>query len=62
LIFEGEIDRGRLYILKNEEDEWKREKLLKFTLLVARAFEVVEVLEGELLEDGADGLGSLSSS
>jgi hypothetical protein len=29
---------------------------LKLTLLVVRAFEVVEVLEGDLLEDGVDGL------
>jgi hypothetical protein len=38
--------------VENEKEKGKREKLLEFALLVVRAFEVVEVLEGDLLEDG----------
>ena len=41
---------------KNVEDRCILEKGLKLALLVVRAFEVVEVLEGDLLEDGVDGL------
>jgi hypothetical protein len=33
-----------------------REKALELALLVIRAFEVVEVLEGHLLQDGVDDL------
>ena len=42
--------------MKNREVKVKREDILEFALLVVRAFEVVEVLEGDLLEDGVDGL------
>ena len=42
--------------MKNKKEKWKREKGLNFALLVVRAFEVIEVLEGDLLEDGVDGL------
>jgi hypothetical protein len=32
------------------------EKALELALLVVRAFQVVEMLEGDLLQDGVDGL------
>ncbi|NMC05831.1 MAG: hypothetical protein GYA24_11495 [Candidatus Lokiarchaeota archaeon] len=40
---------------KNKEENREYE-CLKLALLVVGAFEVVEVLEGDLLEDGVDGL------
>nr|MDO8087924.1 hypothetical protein [Candidatus Sigynarchaeum springense] len=43
-------------IVGNKKEKWKWEKRLELALLVVRAFEVVEVLEGDLLEDGVDGL------
>jgi hypothetical protein len=43
-------------IVENIKERWKREKGLEPALLVVRAFQVVEVLEGDLLEDGVDGL------
>ena len=49
--------KGRIHhAVKDREEKGKREKILEFTLLVVRAFKVVEVLEGDLLEDGVDGL------
>jgi hypothetical protein len=42
--------------VKNGEDGKDLEKGLELALLVVRTFEVVEVLEGNLLEDGVDGL------
>jgi hypothetical protein len=54
------------FSLENEGEEWRsvknrgdrrdREKVFEFILLVVRAFEVVQVLEGDLLQDGVDGL------
>jgi hypothetical protein len=42
--------------IKKGEDKKDREKGSELALLVVRAFQVVEVLEGDLLEDGVDGL------
>nr|MDO8087921.1 hypothetical protein [Candidatus Sigynarchaeum springense] len=42
--------------MKNEKEKVKREDNLEPALLVARAFEVVEVREGDLLENRVDGL------
>jgi hypothetical protein len=35
----------------------RRINILELALLVVGAFEVIEMLEGDLLEDGVDGLG-----
>jgi hypothetical protein len=42
--------------LKRGEDKQDREKNSELVLLVVRTFEVIEVLEGDLLEDEVDGL------
>jgi hypothetical protein len=42
--------------VKKGEDNKEWEKCLELALLVVRAFQVVEVLEGDLLQDGVDGL------
>nr|MDO8087929.1 hypothetical protein [Candidatus Sigynarchaeum springense]MDO8117139.1 hypothetical protein [Candidatus Sigynarchaeota archaeon] len=42
--------------MKTGENNGYRGKSLELALLVARAFEVIEVLEGDLLEDRVDGL------
>jgi hypothetical protein len=43
--------------IKKDGDLIKRRiEFLELALLVVRTFEVVEVLEGDLLEDGVDGL------
>jgi hypothetical protein len=43
-------------MMRNREDGKDREKGSELALLVVRAFEVFKVLEGDLLEDGVDGL------
>ncbi len=42
--------------MRKREDGKDREKGSELTLLVVRAFEVVQVLEGDLLEDGVETL------
>ncbi len=42
--------------VKYNEERRDSEKGSELALLVVRAFEVVEVLEGNLLQDGVDGL------
>ena len=43
-------------IVKYKNEKREREQGSELALLVVRAFEVVQVLEGDLLEDGVDGL------
>jgi hypothetical protein len=51
---ENTDEGGRIRNIKGDRRD--SEKFLELALLVVRAFEVVEVLEGDLLQDGVDGL------